>query len=888
MSVKPEGMAESEAQEIRRQSIQAILLHNQNALLPNSVEFIPSGRFVFNYRGSPTDIPNKLVNPADTKDFFHASNHQLSLLQPKLEFYIGGVKSPSSKPVIFSDYVSSQKMVDFAALRGEGSLASITEPSNQLGVNVGVKSFSWNFDNKHQGDRVVKASLSLYFGSMVELLNETYLDFLSVNLDDPPADLVGTPDEESKAGKKDALKKRIEARTQSLKKGELPDSAKPESESLKRNFKVLKVLVGWAIPDNADTKLLTDSFISGVEASRKTLILNLTSYGINFGENGTVELSIEYVASIDAEMLSQRTDVLRGDASVPKIKDREVAIARAEHFWRVTKADRDDTLWPGGYIKAQYDQAAARNWPDETYDPEHDNPTNEVTAGAMLNGLGFIFSKGSGGTTRFDKAFRCRLEGIRAEVELLHDKIELLLLVGSSGKSGPTGTPTPQPESDDLQTLRKWLSAAEEVYEEGLRKSRGVRYQAFMEGLIRKRKIFIAAVRLESLRRTASVTGDAQSRITRTQAIVSVSKNLSTADAALVSQKLMQTAWADVARGQSDISEWLEKTHTLDPLSQSAAEHEEGRDIVNTYYIRLADLIEVAMENAGMSALDHNIILGSYSPGLLGYKGFSPTSTLALPIGDIPISLAHFSQWFLENVVTQERNTWSLRRFLDSLFNGLVSPMMNYAENKSPKSHAAFGFTSLSLPLRSNKLVREGTGRSARDSRKSSFMVGLRSFDLFRKALKLPAVKHINGNYIIVFSKQVANLDGNREKDEEKGIYHLFVGADTGIAKRFAFKEKAMPQIRAMNIESANHNKNKAGVLVIPQDCSVGLIGNTAFINGSLVYINAEMGLGRNAAKVLKLGGYYRVYKSSHSIEPGTFQTTIDCIHQFSPVPTKV
>ena len=56
------------------------------------------------------------------------------------------------------------------------------------------------------------------------------------------------------------------------------------------------------------------------------------------------------------------------------------------------------------------------------------------------------------------------------------------------------------------------------------------------------------------------------------------------------------------------------------------------------------------------------------------------------------------------------------------------------------------------------------------------------------------------------------------------------------------------------------------------------MVGNTFFPNGSVIYVNAELGLGTEAANTLGLGGYYNVVKSTNSIEPGAFNTTITCI----------
>ena len=171
--------------------------------------------------------------------------------------------------------------------------------------------------------------------------------------------------------------------------------------------------------------------------------------------------------------------------------------------------------------------------------------------------------------------------------------------------------------------------------------------------------------------------------------------------------------------------------------------------------------------------------------------------------------------------------------------------------------------------------------RILRDKRKG--LIDESVLDQIRQSLGSQSVNKPVTSYILVYAKQNGpDLKGIASEDSKKGIYHLVVGADRGLAKKFTFTEKTMPQLRAMNIENANAG-NRAGALILPQDASVALVGNAYFKNGAMVYINADIGLGQAAARELKLGGYYRVVKSSNTMSPGEFTTTIECIWEGAP-----
>ena len=87
-SAKPDTITETEAQQLKRENIQKLLLLNQYILQPNSAQYYPCGgkmnfppRDIYHYMGPANDIPNKIINSTDTIDFIRASSDQLSLLE---------------------------------------------------------------------------------------------------------------------------------------------------------------------------------------------------------------------------------------------------------------------------------------------------------------------------------------------------------------------------------------------------------------------------------------------------------------------------------------------------------------------------------------------------------------------------------------------------------------------------------------------------------------------------------------------------------------------------------------------------------------------------------------------------------------------------------------
>jgi hypothetical protein len=906
MVAQPDTISETEKQALRRENIQTLLLLNQYKLAPNSVREIKAGGTVFNrntndifhYLGPANDIPNLIINSSDTIDFMRAKSDQLSVLQPKLEFYIGS-KSPggdtlfSDEPILFSDYVSAQKMIDFAGLRSQGVLSKITESRDQLGTNVGVKSFSWNFDNKHQGDRIIKANLELYFGSMVELLNATYLNFIKTGLDPKPSSR--TPEPDDPTSRPQWLQNRINRRKEVIKKGEIPQELQADSGA--KGFKILKVKCGWAIPQNTNLKMLTDSFMSGIKASQRVILLNLSKYNINFGENGTVTLSIEYVGSFDAQMLTNHTDVLAGYATRPAIEDLLLALPVTE--------ESEDKLYKSGYIK---NQIANRNPAFMVIDPN--STTVDASGGVTLSNVmraagatpGAIWDMGASVfwdgravlPLGYTHGFVATLKGLKAEIELIEEEIDLRETTQALKRGSAQQSRKDPPKDEKLRALNSALDEASVYLTFAQRNVRTIRYQVFMKRIITSKVLFTVTTTVGGLRGPVNL-GDRSANL-RSVSLKLGSTRPGAGDDANIEARLIGLASADHLRGTTDLNEYLEQKRILDPLTDAAATQENLDASYTTFYMRLGDLLSIALANAPIKGgREAALIMGSYHPHAMGYKHYAPG--VALPLADLPIALTTFTQWFSENIVAMERDSFPFRRFLDSILNNLVSPMMNFAAGKKPKNKIKFGYTTIPLRLGPTKISNLSLNNTeVRATRFDSSLnrevtTGSPNFLTSRAIQEIksayvhpdnPYQQRRTVNYLLIFAEQGSNLNGNRDEDEGRGIYHFFVGADTGLAKKFAFSEKQMPQVRAMNIESSTPT-NRAGIMVLPQDCSLTMVGNNTLINGSMIYINADMALGQAAARQLKLGGYYRVVKSSHEIGPGTFTSTIEAIHERMP-----
>jgi hypothetical protein len=830
-------------QDIRRENTQCTLLNSIDRLVAiNGLYTTRNDKVkktqssvnpdnVISYMGSPAKLLHKLINPYDSCAFVHARPSELSALVPKINFYISDQEG-FDVPVIFSDHVDGEKLLDLANVRAGGSLKDVLSATDQLGLNVGIKEFDWVFENKDEGDTTVKASLKLYFGSLSELVNQYYLRFLFTT-GQPTAHVDSSTKAQSqgqtptKAERKRKLEQTLKGWESNLSQGGPQGSATTKvknytDETHKNNFSQLKAMVGWSAPEgerfsSGDQPLYSQDFLDSLPYMRKTLLLNMTSYDLDFKEEGQVELTIEYVASIDSFYSKSTSDILRGSAIAEKpLDDRFIYLPQEASSgfrdWWSGKKSRESKLYDKGYLKRR------------------------LKAGKK----GKLKMTKPSGKGDEEPAFTANAKGALFEIEYLRLRLEYVKEF--------------QPNDKDLiNGLELNIKEAEIVYQEIKTSLRGQRYTSFLEAIIAKGNLFVVGVR-------GPLDGDPSNP--KSKGVVKTDFKLPAADEGALNETIRL-----IAAGESD---QIIETRALDPSERKRhAGFELRPGTIPVFYMRLGDIVDTAIRNMGINREDTNVVLGSFLPNLAGMPSPIKGTTLSdkyYSLADLPVSFDYFGHWFMEHVVSKERETYPFRHFMNDLMNGLVADVVNFICPES-QTRISVDFTSVS------------TQTNFRDKATFQFTPLVTGAD-FNNIVKTPpqVSRPVNNNFV-VYAKQLdpARRVGDRKMDEEEGIYHLILGADTGILKGVTFSEKSMPQYRAMKIEASNKSQTEsAGALVLPQDASCRLFGNSLFQNGQLVYINAELGLGKQAANALRLGGYYRIYRVENSITLSGYETSLE------------
>ena len=878
-------LSPSEKAELARENAQCLLLNNLTKIqrlagltqypikraaenLPNEGNNVYGKRTgIISYLGDPDSLVNALTQDKENiSTFVHATHAQLSLLQPKLDFFIRtntvdpntNQVTPVDRPIHFSDFTKGETVKKLGRIR-EGR-EEVLHPRD--GLNVGVTEFSWDFDNKHEGDRVIKARLKLYFGSLAELTSQYYLDFLFAD----GKRSVYQPTTESTYDKIRKLETSLRDREEKVKLGK---PAGRERSNRLRDSQQLKVAVGWQRPSRDVPELFANKkeqirFYDAIDAFQKVLLLNITQYDLSFNQNGSVEVTIEYIASTDAVLVSPETDVLGNP--------QEFGFVPLETFGFI-----EGLLNPSDSMRADMTSRGYKGTDVvQAFKPLYTahRMVSAIRSGNNAGAEGVVFPEELGGN---QAAFKVSIDALKAELEYLNEWLDLYDLKGANkpnaSKSG---------NAKQRKKVKQQYDAVADALEAALTQAKRTKYATFLKNLLEGYRVFRAEATFQDVEGNAR-----QGSPPRYLSIKSPQRSHLHDDfygSDFLSKKMDRLARVgtetDTAVDEEDLYKILDPSRTYSEYGTTTPPAAGTARVL--YFIRLGDIVQIAAANAGIS-LENQIVFGSFSPSLAKIP-FNPGGLASL--AELPISIDYFGQWFYDHVITRDLTQYAFRRFLDDILNGLVSPLINAMCSES--RNFAMGYTLYTLDAKTfidktassfveKKSILNGQSFTVRNNEADMFLNATR--DAAKKALSSVSNQLIT--LILIHSEQVnEERTGNLQQDEEDGIYHFVIGTDRGIAQEFNFQKKQMPQLRAMNIEKVNNGASKAGILVLPMDVSITMFGNGLLRNGSMIFVNADYGLGQRVADSLALGGYYRVYKSSNSIEPGGYSTTVDCIFE--------
>jgi len=690
---------------------------------------------------------------------------------------------------------AGEQEIPFRAYTDRGDISSMTNGTFGRLPGAGLKSFSWGLEGMQPGDvdNNITAKLVLHFQSLYDLFR--------YNMKDGKAQ-AGI---EGQAGYLDLI---IGAGT-SLKVKGTDTTKSPDQKSGTSGgacvgtdgdkydgvrFRI-KAVAGWSTPPNFTSlhipgytnKQLKD-MERALEKSRTTLFLQIESHAINFLEDGSVELSIDYRAALSGIMTAPNADIFGP-------KSENAAAIKA-----VNNALRGDVTAEG----------------------------------------------------------KAALEKHADQLGLSEGQIEKL-----------TDPKTSVKKKNKMKT--KLLDSVKES-EEG---DRLEKHERFLNGLYESGKIYRINLDKGDLR---TDTWDSLSTAGRVRRAIETDEGFDPEKEKDVESDDASYEAAGDERAAGKANDKNEKRAAKNKV-KSISYFYLG-DLLDNILSQLTD-VDFEFMLTDVEVVDPLVYFRSVRtaegdcPGdpsvIKGLEGVDPFRfkkdlgiTTQINIGQIPISLKVFQQWFLNNVIKKNRDHYFLLQFIKDICAGLITRA--YSSECFGKS-MQFRLTFNTVPF---DLSRTGGGPGKKTNVDA---VAKRKFAAQGGAL---LAKDIVPASVLYCVDSKPNAMPDDEAKIKKGVYPYYFGASCGLLKTIKFSKYDAPHLRVARVA-------RKGVLGAEQlremyQVDMDMVGNTLHKNGNLIYfdpINIGGTESQNVARTLGLAGYFRVTKVNHTISETGFDTQL-------------
>jgi len=800
-------------------------------------------------------------------------------------------------------------------------------PAHGRGQGAGIMSFEFKNSGNMPGAAVrsLEATLSLHLNSLLDL------EVVRAH----PRDSV-TATEASLALLENAEPVRI------IDLFTASSSLVPGTDEHNPNHYRIKAIVGWETPRQISTgdQDALEALREFVERTSHTFFLELTTHELDLKEDGTVSVSISYIATLENALRSAQpgdSDVLFG--TLPRRVQSEVA--RERQAIRTQRESMQEQVSQRGCdaqerarLSGRNDEAQAEAAQSAREDADSDNEEREEALQARenrqrmalyqnfleslieLHGLRYIDVEGEelGVVSRRLSLSDYGSVGLRTAMSLDQAGRTAAISAGETaiGQFAAIG----EGAQEDLERRSQGQLTADEAARR--RSSRGsdmsitsriktIRFDLEHRGDAGNLSAYSGR---GSFTTSITATGDDDDPSVNTQALQGIRASIRSSEDAQIQERTAREA-ASTNGGSAGFatsgrntelwrSIWGANSGNIEALSASlvqgtqVARVEPGK--YRVFFVYLGDIIDAALGFIESESTRKEL---RQMRTLVGPTEFIDPTTPELTrnyvnLADVPISWTQLQKWFGRDIVAADVLQISFSEFLTKVtrsllreafgprcferdMDGAVATSAVITTNMFQLNTQIDPFTETVPPYPyGGGVVNFSPSQFAQDR----FSPGATSNYLF-------IFGQMRDPNSLIFDPTI-HPGTRRSRDASKGIYHLRHGSATGIVKRITFKRKDDPQLRSANIARAaqsDSGANRFRILRERYDADVSMLGNGLFKPGDYVYVDpsfwtGQSGPGNIVSSNSRFKGYYSVLESRSVIESGKYETEISCVYQ--------
>lgn len=786
---------------------------------------------------APGNVFNKLASKGHVQPLFNMEESELALLVPRIRFFkvaMGDSGPEEEWEFPFRSYSGAPDI-----LKSRAGRVDILNSQASIGDRAGIKSFSYELagTNPAEARAFIKAEASFHFGSLDDLFAKRAA--------------FSTPEStEGQVNRTDISFSDLIVYAS--------DSEKYDGDEF-----TVRAVIGWSQPQiPSSSGIMRDDLKKAIKNAQTSLILQLVGHDISFNQDGSLTLSVEYNARLEAGLNDRSLDVfwrptmesvVAARKKIVQLRKGKKAIAEERAKIEETKKyfEENKTGAPKKFklkdvkeleaaVKLRRAQDTARR---QGWDPALVNTKNMVLSNEQV---------------------------LDTAEELIESKKE------EQGKV-----------DKEIVELEKQVENSEAL-------SRLRRYRRILDGLNGRKRVFTIKTTANELGifEQEKITGS----LTKAVAERTSSDNVSIEQGDKTNAKGGADKALDEAQGKLQSKESKKSDATDIILVDDDIQKVDETSEVRIPFFYLGDLFDILLqilkdevdgqknEKAIRALKEFSFLMGSI---VLKVEEGEPKkeNSYVINLANVPISLELFYSWFQKNVIKTQRPRYTLVNIFRDVLNSLVIAGLGQGCFAGQRQ----SLIPTMLPVVTNK-AEQGNDRipqkGARCQLKhivdavpnsgegSSLSAGARK----------PSLKVQNILYFFGKENEVEYLDGQESSHIANNIYHLKIGRTNGLIKDIKFSKTDFKFLRESRITSQAQESAADGFLREKYDVSITMIGNTLFFPGQRIYIDPMVpGASMGQARLLGFSGYYFVHEVFHLVDSNFYQTEIKAVHQGFP-----
>ena len=259
--------------------------------------------------------------------------------------------------------------------------------------------------------------------------------------------------------------------------------------------------------------------------------------------------------------------------------------------------------------------------------------------------------------------------------------------------------------------------------------------------------------------------------------------------------------------------------------------------------------------------------------------------TVFVTLGDIPISVRYFTQWLTDKVLARQETIYPLTIFLNTFISQLMRDFMNNDSCFNGRGRQkVFLFENAITSYRdemeddekldnvTQAILKHGTGA------RLNIENGNVPFPILNVAGERGAPDGGDQGkdreiyylaYYVGRTQPTELMNGIREEDEQKSLFHYGIGRNNGIVKSISFSKVSAPKLKMVRFEQAGYD----GLQQLREQylANIETYANVNAMPGDYIFIEPDSFAPSSEVDLTQLGvgGYHMITRSEHSFGQG-------------------